>query len=185
MKSKKSQYLEDILSSENQKLNALHKLVTETIEEEELLSKALKEEEDESVKLGDRLADGIASFGGSWNFIILFCIIMAIWILVNSIYLFKKPFDPFPFILLNLILSCIAALQAPVIMMSQNRKEARDRKRAENDYLINLKAEIEIRTLHRKIDLLMTDDIRRLFEIQKIQLDELEALKKKIGKNSD
>jgi uncharacterized membrane protein len=185
MKSKRSQYLDELLNSENKSLNSLHKMVSESIEEEELLSKALKEEEDVVSNAGERLADRIATFGGSWKFILIFSVILIIWIIANSLFLVKNAFDPYPFIHLNLILSCIAALQAPVIMMSQNRKEARDRKRAENDYLINLKAEIEIRTLHRKIDILMAEDIKRLFEIQKIQLDEMEALKKKMGKNSD
>ena len=105
--------------------------------------------------------------------------ILILWISVNSFLLIKKPFDPFPFILLNLILSCLAAIQAPVIMMSQNRQEAKDRSRSQNDYQINLKSEIEIRQLHEKIDHILINQAQRLFEIQQIQIDMMEQMLKK------
>jgi len=92
----------------------------------------------------------VANFGGSWAFIISFFVVLLIWIVFNSLALKNLAFDPYPFILMNLILSCIAALQAPIIMMSQNRQEEKDRKRSENDYLINLKSELEIRSLNQK-----------------------------------
>ena len=101
---------------------------------------------------GDRLADKVALFGGSWTFIISFMVLGVAWITFNSVALVFKPADPYPFILLNLILSCLAALQAPIIMMSQNRQEAKDRTRAEHDYKVNLKAELEIRRLDEKIE---------------------------------
>jgi uncharacterized membrane protein len=123
---------------------------------------------------GERVADQVARFGGSWTFIGLFLGMMAVWMTVNSQE--GKPFDPFPFILLNLVLSCLAALQAPVIMMSQNRQEAKDRLRSQHDYKVNLKAELEIRHLHEKIDHLLSHQWERLVEIQEIQLELLSEL---------
>lgn len=130
--------------------------------------------------IGQNIADSVAKFGGSWTFILIFIFILLFWIVLNSIALMKKPFDPYPYILLNLVLSCLAALQAPVIMMSQNRQEEKDRIRAENDYQVNLKAEIEIKILHEKLNHLITDQWDRLVEIQEIQLELLEDLQKKI-----
>jgi uncharacterized membrane protein len=109
---------------------------------------------------------------------------MLVWIVIN-VYLVSKPFDPFPFILLNLFLSTIAALQAPLIMMSQNRKEEKDRQRAINDYMINLKAEIEIRNLHGKLDLLMTEQLKTLFEIQKTQMELMEDIRSVVSGYAD
>lgn len=117
------------------------------------------------------MADHVALFGGSWTFIISFGFFLFVWILLNTAFLLNNGFDPFPFILLNLILSCIAALQAPVIMMSQNRQEEKDRERSKLDYMINLKAELEIRTLHEKLDHLIIHQQRDLFEIQEIQIE--------------
>src|SRR5438067_8121985 len=125
------------------------------------------------------MSDRIASFGGSWRFIILFGTVLLVWVVLNGVFLMNHGFDPYPFILLNLILSCLAAVQAPVIMMSQNRAEARDRLRAENDYKVNLKAELEIRHLHEKIDHLLRRQYNRLFEIQQIQIELLEEIGRK------
>jgi uncharacterized membrane protein len=125
------------------------------------------------------LSDQIASFGGSWRFIILFGVVLVLWIILNGFLLLNRGFDPYPFILLNLILSCLAAMQAPIIMMSQNRAELRDRLRSENDYKINLKAELEIRHLHEKIDHLLRRQYNRLFEIQQIQIELLEEIGRK------
>ena len=130
--------------------------------------------------IGQNIADSVAKFGGSWTFILFFVFILLFWIVLNSVMLMKKPFDPYPYILLNLVLSCLAALQAPVIMMSQNRQEEKDRIRAENDYQVNLKAEIEIKILHEKLNHLITEQWDRLVEIQEIQLELLEDLQKKI-----
>ena len=166
--------LDLLLDTENKQLQRLNEIVIESIEEEKLISKKLYEFEDTHPPFSGKVADSVASFGGSWWFIFLFLFIMAVWIFGNSFY---KLFDPYPFILLNLILSTIAALQAPVIMMSQNRKEVKDRQRAINDYLINVKAEIEVRNLHQKLDLLIADQMKTLFEIQKMQVDMMEEIK--------
>jgi uncharacterized membrane protein len=125
------------------------------------------------------LADKIASFGGSWSFLICFTVFITFWIGMNTMVIVTKPVDPYPFILLNLILSCIAAIQAPVIMMSQNRQEAKDRLRSQNDYQINLKAELEIQHLHEKLDHLLQHQWERLAQIQEIQLDLLSEMSKK------
>ena len=138
---------------------------------------------DHDLTFGERLSDRIAEFGGSWRFLITFGAILFVWIVLNAAFLATRAFDPFPFILLNLILSCLAAVQAPIIMMSQNRAEARDRLRAENDYKINLKAELEIRHLHEKIDHLLRRQYNRLFEIQQIQIELLEELGRKRAPN--
>jgi uncharacterized membrane protein len=168
--------LEQLLDTENKQLQKLNEIVQKAIEEEKLLSEKLLEFEDKNPPLVSRIADKVASFGGSWKFIASFALFMLVWIVAN-VYLLGKSFDPFPFILLNLILSTLAALQAPVIMMSQNRKEEKDRQRAVNDYMINLKSEIEVRNLHGKLDLLMTEQMKTLFEIQKTQMDLMEEIK--------
>jgi uncharacterized membrane protein len=121
--------------------------------------------------VGQKVADKVAAFGGSWKFIILFGVFILLWILANIYILMNKGFDPYPFILLNLILSCLAALQAPVIMMSQNRQEEKDRERAKKDYMINLKSELEIRMLHEKLDHLIMHQQEELIEIQKVQIE--------------
>ncbi len=167
---------EQLLATENEQLQKLNEIVHKAIEEEKLLSDKLLEFEDRNPPFVSRLADKVAGFGGSWKFIISFFLFMFLWIVIN-VYLLTKQFDPFPFILLNLLLSTLAALQAPIIMMSQNRKEEKDRQRAVNDYLINLKAEIEIRNLHGKLDLLMTEQMKTLFEIQNTQVDLMEEIK--------
>jgi uncharacterized membrane protein len=168
--------IDQLLSTENAQFKKLTGIVQKAIEEEKLLSEKLLEFEDKHPPLVSRMADTVASFGGSWKFIFSFLLFMLVWIAAN-VYLIKKPFDPYPFILLNLLLSTVAALQAPIIMMSQNRKEEKDRQRAVNDYLVNLKAEIEVRNLHGKIDLLITEQMKTLFDIQKSQLDLMEEIK--------
>ncbi len=129
--------------------------------------------------LGERIADNVAKFGGSWRFIISFGVFLVMWMIINSIVLLRRPFDPYPFILLNLILSCLAAIQAPIIMMSQNRQEAKDRLRSEHDYRVNLKAELEIRHLHAKMDQLLTHQWNRLLQIQQIQVELIEEIAEK------
>ena len=175
--------LEELLSAESEQLLKLNEIVLKAIEEEKLLSEKLLEFEDRNPPFTSRVADKVAGFGGSWKFILTFGLFMLLWILVN-LYLLSKPFDPFPFILLNLLLSTLAAIQAPIIMMSQNRKEEKDRQRAVNDYLFNLKAEIEVRNLHRKFDLLMTEQMKTLFEIQQAQMDMMEEIKAALNSNS-
>ncbi len=144
----------------------------------DLLSKNVDSEFEQSWSFGERLADRIAAFGGSWIFIICFGIFLALWIGINSVVLVAHPPDPYPFILLNLVLSSLAALQAPIIMMSQNRQEAKDRLRSQHDYQVNLKAELEIRHLHEKIDHLQSHQWDRLAQIQEIQLDMLSEVGK-------
>ena len=122
----------------------------------------------------------MATFGGSWTFIIFFGVFILLWIAFNIYLLANKGFDPYPFILLNLILSCLAALQAPVIMMSQNRQEEKDRERAKNDYMINLKSELEIRMLHEKLDHLMLHQQQELIEVQKMQIEMMNDILRKI-----
>ncbi|HEY6504165.1 MAG TPA: DUF1003 domain-containing protein [Chitinophagaceae bacterium] len=173
--------LEQLLVSENEQLQKLNDIVLKAVEEEKLLSQKLYDFEDKQVSFSGKVADKVASFGGSWKFIISFAIFMMVWIATN-LYLLQKPFDPFPFILLNLFLSFIAAVQAPVIMMSQNRKEEKDRQRAINDYLVNLKSEIELRNLHQKIDLLMSEQMQTLFEIQKAQMELMEEIRQIVKK---
>jgi uncharacterized membrane protein len=172
--------LEELLFAENEQLQKLNEIVLKAIEEEKLLSEKLLEFEDQNPPFTSRVADKVAGFAGSWKFILSFGIIMFAWIGIN-LYLLSRPFDPFPFILLNLLLSTVAAIQAPVIIMSQNRKEEKDRQRAVNDYLVNLKSEIELRNLHRKFDLLMTEQMKTLFEIQQAQMDMMEEIKTAIA----
>ncbi|MCB0655117.1 MAG: DUF1003 domain-containing protein [Saprospiraceae bacterium] len=172
------QYLDQILATEDKHLQKLHQLVADALQEQELISQNLLNPPVETFSRGQRVADKVATFGGSWTFITTFLIILITWIVINII-LATKAFDPYPFILLNLVLSCIAAIQAPVIMMSQNRKEEKDRQRAENDYLVNLKAEIEVRNLHQKLNLLMEEQFQTLLDIQKYQTELLEAIHRK------
>jgi uncharacterized membrane protein len=175
----RDEYVQKLLMEEKGELNKLDIDVMESIKNRETLAVNHVEEFDEKLTFGQRVADNVAKFGGSWRFIIIFGIVLFSWIAVNTFVVLKKPFDPFPYILLNLILSCLAAIQAPVIMMSQNRQEAKDRNSSQNDYQVNLKAEIEIRQLHEKIDHILINQGQRLFEIQQIQLELTEQLLKK------
>jgi uncharacterized membrane protein len=164
-----------ILEKEKGELTSLDQQVLENIRKEELIAQNLNGAFSKQVTFGERISDNIAKFGGSWTFIISFMVVLVVWILAN-IYLLTKPFDPFPFILLNLVLSCVAAMQAPVIMMSQNRQEAKDRMRAEEDYRINLKAELEIRALHEKLDHILLQQWERMLEIQQMQVEIMNEL---------
>jgi uncharacterized membrane protein len=182
MRKNDQHYIDSLLKTENQQLDRLHEIVRLSIEEEEMITRKLCETDESAMTFVERLSDKVAKFGGSWRFIIIFMAVLWIWILVNSLILGAKAFDPFPYILMNLILSCIAAIQAPIIMMSQNRKEAKDRQRAENDYMVNLKSEIEIRNLHRKMDLNMEEQFQHLFEIQQKQLELMQQILIKLEK---
>ena len=165
------EYVRSLLEAEKGELTALEKEVLESLSQQEILSRNPEEELISALTMGQRMADSIAAVGGSWKFITIFAIVLFGWIVINTIVLVARPFDPYPFILLNLILSCLAAIQAPVIMMSQNRQEARDRLNAMRDYQVNLKAELEIRHLHQKLDHLLTHQWERLVEIQEIQME--------------
>lgn len=168
----------DLLQAQNSHIKELQDIVKKTIEEEKLITQNLTNPPKEILTRGQAFSDRVARFGGSWLFIISFIFLLIIWIIYNMSAPNKDVFDPYPFILMNLILSCVAALQAPIIMMSQNRQEEKDRKRSENDYLINLKAELEIKALHEKLDVLLNEQLKELFEIQAKQLEILEKLKK-------
>jgi len=163
-------------------LDRFEKIVHDAIREERLIVDSLLHPPEEILTRGQKVSDKVARFGGSWRFIILFAVILAVWIIYNVISPAKERFDPYPFILMNLLLSCIAALQAPIIMMSQNRQEEKDRQRGENDYLINMKAEMEIRNLHRKIDLLVQQQIATLYKTQEEQLKILVELRECLKK---
>ncbi|HSB93314.1 MAG TPA: DUF1003 domain-containing protein [Flavitalea sp.] len=181
---RESKTFKKLLDTESAHLSKLNSIVVNAVEEERILSQKLFDPEDQDRRIGAMLADRVASFGGSWLFILSFLMFMLLWMLAN-LYLLSKPFDPYPFILLNLILSSIAAIQAPIIMMSQNRKEEKDRKRATNDYMINLKAEIEIRNLHEKIDLLLKDQMQTLFDMQKAQVELMEDIRKIVSRTNN
>lgn len=170
----RSQYVEKLLENERGELGALDRQVIESLERGEVVSRNLLETVEEKASFGERTADKVATFGGSWTFIIAFGVVLTLWMTLNIVGIFAKPFDPYPFILLNLVLSSLAALQAPVIMMSQRRQETKDRLRAENDYLVNLKAELEIRQLHEKIDHQLAKQWEKLAEMQQIQIELLE-----------
>jgi len=171
-----------LIQNEKQQLTKLQQIVKQSIEDENLIVENLLHPAAEIMTIGQKVSDKVARFGGSWAFIITFMVILAVWIFINSMLPAADRFDPFPFILMNLILSCIAALQAPIIMMSQNRQEEKDRKQNVNDYMINMKAEMEIKALHQKIDLLLEDQIKVLFDSQAEQLELLKKIETQINK---
>jgi len=173
-------YLTRMMEEEKGELARIDQQVMVAIRDNSILSEKIQDDTDPELTFGDRMADHIATFGGSWTFIIIFFTFLLIWMITNAYILVAKPFDPFPFILLNLILSCLAAIQAPIIMMSQNRQEAKDRIRSEHDYKIDLKAELEIKLLSEKIDHLLVHQNRKLLEIQEVQVDYMEDLLKQI-----
>lgn len=175
--------IDALLQTESEHLNRLNEIVIEAVEEEKLLSQKIYEFEDKNPAFSDRLSDRIAQFAGSWRFILSFITFMLAWLVLNIAL--SNAFDPYPFILLNLLLSTIAAIQAPIIIMSQNRKEEKDRQRAVNDYMINLKAEIEIRNMHQKLDLLIAEQMKTLFELQRAQVDIMEEIKAGINYSKD
>lgn len=167
-------YVERLLERERGELGDLERQVIDSLQTGQVLSQNLIDGSAAMGTLGERAADRVAAFGGSWTFILMFVAILLIWMAVNVVGLLAKPFDPYPFILLNLVLSSLAALQAPVIMMSQRRQETKDRARAENDYRVNLKAELEIRQLHEKMDHQLAQQWDKLAEMQQIQIEILQ-----------
>jgi len=164
------------MAKDRGELSALEEAVMQSLREGQIVADDINREFERALTLGERTADKVAEFGGSWRFIFIFFGVMAVWITINSIYLLRNAFDPYPYILLNLTLSLLAAVQAPVIMMSQNRQEARDRMRAENDYKINLKAELEVRAISEKLDQLIHHQWEHLLEIQQIQVEMIDDL---------
>jgi len=178
----RGQYVKEILEEERGELTTIDQEVIRSLTEHDLLAKDISSEYDKQLTFGERAADKVAVFGGSWSFIGLFVSIIIIWLIVNATAFFIRPFDPYPFILLNLVLSCIAALQAPIIIMSQNRQAERDRMRAKEDYKVNLKAELEIRQISDKIDHILTKQWERMTDIQQIQMELMEEIAQKSGK---
>ncbi len=175
-------YLTSLVEQEKGELALIDLDVMKAIRDNSILSENIEPEIESKLTTGQKLADKIAVFGGSWRFIITFFCFLIIWMAINILTFYGRPFDPYPFILLNLILSCLAAIQAPIIMMSQNRQEQKDRQRAEHDYKINLKAELEIKLLSEKIDHLLVHQNKKLLEIQEVQIDYLEDLLKQVNK---
>ena len=171
----REKYISEFLNKKLGNLTEVEKQVIQSVSKNTMISTEVEEDEQE-ITFVQKLADKVAEFGGSWGFIIFFMTFLVAWILLNVFWLSHHGFDPYPFILLNLILSCIAAIQAPVIMMSQNRQEEKDRERSKKDYKINLKSELEIRELHEKIDHLIIHYQQDLLEIQKTQIDLLENI---------
>lgn len=175
-------FIKKTLEEEKGELTALEEEVVRSIQEQETVSKNINEAYEERLTFGERLSDRLASGGGSWKFIIGFGCVLVLWISLNTLFIMRKPFDPYPFILLNLVLSCLAAIQAPVIMMSQNRQDSRDRLRSEYDYRVNLKAELEIRYLHQKLDHFLKREWQTMLEIQEIQID---LMRESFGEKKD
>jgi len=175
----RQKYIADYLVKEVGELSELESTVLDALKNKNLITERL-DGDDQPLTLGQRMADRIATFGGSWKFIISFGVFLLIWIMLNVLWLQNRAFDPFPFILLNLLLSCLAAMQAPFIMMSQNRQEEKDRERAKKDYMINLKSELEIRILHEKIDHLMIHQQHELIQIQKVQIEMMQDILERV-----
>jgi uncharacterized membrane protein len=172
----RAKYVQEVLERDKGEVSSLEAQVSRSLKEEELLSKNVNLEFEHKLTVGERLADAMARYAGSWGFIIGFAVVIIVWITLNSYALASRTFDHYPFILLNLCLSCLAAIQAPIIMMSQNRQEAKDRMRSEHDYVVNLKAELEIRHLQEKVDHLMMNQWQRLLEIQQVQTELMQEL---------
>ncbi|MFO1136371.1 MAG: DUF1003 domain-containing protein [Rhodoblastus sp.] len=166
-------YVEELLQLEHGEFTELDRQVAESISKQDTIAENTEEEYEEHRTFGERLSDHLASFGGSWSFLISFAFVLLVWMAFNFWRGEQAAFDPYPFILLNLVLSCLAAIQAPIIMMSQKRQEEKDRQRSFNDYRVNLKAELEIRHLHEKIDYLISRQWQRLSEIQQVQIEML------------
>jgi uncharacterized membrane protein len=166
----RDRHIRELLATEHGELTTLEAQVAASIANADTISSNVAASYAEARTLGERLSDGLASFGGSWVFISFFGVVLVIWMAIN-VALASRAFDPYPFILLNLVLSCLAAIQAPIIMMSQKRQETKDRLRSESDYRVNLKAELEIRYLHEKLDHILSHQWQRLAEIQQMQIE--------------
>lgn len=178
----REKYIEQFLVKQAGELTEMDKTVLSSLKGKTTLTDKIEEEETQKLTFGQRIADKVAVFGGSWTFIILFGLFLFFWISINALWLSDKGFDPYPFILLNLILSTLAAIQAPVIMMSQNRQEDKDRERGKRDYMVNLKSELEIRMLHEKIDHLVINQQQDVIEIHKMQIEMLNDIMSRFKK---
>lgn len=178
------EFIRSVLDDE-EGLSAAEREVLESLDTKDLLAENLNEEQDERLTIGDKLADNVSEFAGSWTFIGLATLFLAGWIIFNTVQLLRAPFDPYPFILLNLVLSSLAAFQAPVILMSQNRQEKKDRLRSELDYQTNLKAELEVRQIQEKLDYLLGHQWQQLLELQELQAELIDELGSVSGNQSD
>jgi len=178
----REKYIEHFLNNQISDLTDLDNTVLGSMKDNTTLTDKIDVEDKQVMTFGQRIADKVATFGGSWTFIISFGLFLFLWISLNIFWLSDKGFDPYPFILLNLILSSLAAIQAPVIMMSQNRQEEKDRERSKKDYMINLKSELEIRMLHEKIDHLILNEQQEVIEIHKVQIEMMNDLLKRFEK---
>jgi uncharacterized membrane protein len=178
----RAEYVEDVLEEHLGEAATLEKGFLESLKEQDLVSRNINVAYAEELNFWQRLSDKVAEFGGSWPFVLGLVGTIILWMVVNSLVAIFQPFDPYPYIFLNLVLSALAGIQAPVILMSQNRQDAKDRLRSEYDYRINLKAELEIRHLHEKLDLLLSSQWRRLLEIQRIQMEVMEELAGQAGR---
>ncbi|MCP1559409.1 UNVERIFIED_ORG: putative membrane protein [Methylobacterium sp. SuP10 SLI 274] len=176
----RTRFVAELLAEEHGEYSDLDRQVAESIAAQDTIAENIEEDYDEHRSFGERVSDGLAAFGGSWGFLISFALVLVAWMVVNVTMGQLKAFDPYPFILLNLVLSCLAAIQAPIIMMSQSRQDKKDRLRSNNDYRVNLKAELEIRHLHEKMDHLVTKQWQRLAEIQQIQLEMLQEMRARV-----
>ena len=185
LKNYRKKAISNYLVKENGVLTESENTVLSSLVDNQTITDKIETEESQVLSVGQRVADKVATFGGSWKFIIFFMVFIVIWVSSNIVLLYNEGFDPYPFILLNLLLSCIAALQAPVIMMSQNRQEEKDRERSRKDYMINLKSELEIRTLHEKVDHFIMDQQQELIEMQKTEIDMLKDILQQLEKKKD
>jgi uncharacterized membrane protein len=183
--SEENRRIDSLFEKEANQRSKLQAIVEQAIRDQESILENLLHPTEEVLTPGQSLADKVARFGGSWAFIVSFLLLLVAWIIFNSYASRQAVFDPYPFILMNLVLSCIAALQAPVIMMSQNRQEEKDRQRAQNDYMVNLKAELEVRSLHQKMDLLLQEEIQTLFEVQQKQMNLLQEILRKLQREGN
>lgn len=172
----RGEYVRAEMEKDRGELSAVEEEVMRSLREGIPVADNINQQFDQSLSVGERISDRVSEFGGSWRFIISFFAFIIIWMIINSILLLRSPFDPYPYILLNLALSLLAAVQAPIILMSQNRQEARDRMRAENDYQVNLKAELEIRMISDKLDQLIHHQWAHLLDIQQVQMEMMEDL---------
>ena len=172
-------YVRNVLKKVKDEYSSLEETFRHGVKEEDHLPSNINVEFEKELTFGEHLADKIAGFAGSWSFIAVFSGILFLWVALNTFILLFRPFDPYPYILLNLFLSALAAIQAPVIIMSQNRQEIRDRLHAERDYQVSIHTELEIHRLHKKIDHLLASQGQRLLEIQDIQMELMEEMAKK------
>lgn len=173
------EYIKEKIIQDQNETKKINQEMLEQLKNKQIISQNLNTTINQKATFGQKSADAVAKFGGSWPFIFLFVVILGSWILLNTLHFFGLSFDRYPFILLNLVLSCLAAIQAPIIMMSQNRQAARDRIAADHDYQTNLKAELEISLLHEKIDYLMSQQWQQMLELQQLQIELLTQLNKK------